>query len=77
MIQDTEGQTGIEWGADFGLDDGETIPEDVEDLTEAQYAIWKFVAVLQGINDDARVADLKKSVEDRPSGLLIPKKLDS
>jgi hypothetical protein len=79
MIQDTEGQgAGIEWGADFGLADGEALPEDVEELTEAQYTLWKFVSVLQGINDENRTADLKKAVSERPTGLLVPsRKLDS
>lgn len=84
MIEDLDGQEGVQWGVDFGLKDGESLPEDVEELTQAQFTIWRFVTVLRGwINDNEEEAAAQREAitnpEEKPSGLLLPfgQKLDS
>lgn len=72
MVKDVEGQDALEYGADFGLADGEILPADVEDLTEAQYAVYKFLTILRStFEDDARAA-LKEQAEEKPSGIVVP-----
>ena len=74
MVRDIEGQEiGLEWGADYGLEEGEVLPEDVEELTEAQYTIYRFVRTLTGVFDELSKEDLAKELEDQPSGLIVPK----
>lgn len=73
MVRDVEGQeVGLEWGADYGLDEGEELPDDHEELTEAQYTIYKFVRALQGVFDELSKEDLAKELEDKPTGLIVP-----
>lgn len=51
MIEDlgTDEDAGITWSVDWGLAEGESLPEKVEDMTDSQYAAWQFVAVLRGM----------------------------
>lgn len=72
MVRDIEGQSAIEWGVDWGLNEGEELPEDVEDLTEAQYTVWKVIAVLQHLGDDQFADYIKQQERDKPSGILVP-----
>ena len=72
MIKDIDGQVGIDWGVDWGLDDGEELPEDCEDLTNAQYTVWMCVKAIRGVGDDAYRAEVKKQANEKPSGLLVP-----
>lgn len=74
MIRDVEGQedVGLEWGVDYGLSEGEELPEDVEELSEAQYTVYKFVRALQGVFDELSKEDLAKEMKDKPSGLIVP-----
>lgn len=73
MVRDVEGDgVGLEWGAEYDLADGETLPEDVEELTEAQYTIYRFVRTLQGVFDELSKEDLAKELEEKPSGLIVP-----
>jgi len=73
MVRDVEGQgVGLEWGADYDLADGEELPEDVEELTEAQYTVYRFVRALQGVFDELSKEELAKEMKDRPSGLIVP-----
>jgi len=73
MVRDIEGQgdeeAALEWGVEFDLDEGETLPDDVEDLTEAQYAIFKFMKTLQGVFEDAEVGSIRG---ETPSRLIVP-----
>lgn len=66
-------QEGVEWGVDWGLAEGETLPADVEDLTNAQYAVWRFIKVLQGLGNDEAKAELKQQVAEKPSGIIVPR----
>lgn len=73
MIRDIpagEEEAGLEWGVDYGLADGETLPEDVEDLSEAQYTVFRFVQTLRGTFEAIGAKELKG---DAPSGLIVPK----
>jgi hypothetical protein len=73
MIKDIVGQeVGLEYGADYNLDDGEELPEDVEGLTEAQYTTFKFIQLLRGTFDAERKAELEAQAEERPSGIVLP-----
>jgi len=73
MVRDVEGQeVGLEWGVDYGLAEGEELPEDVEDLTEAQFTVYRFVRALQGVFDEMSKEDLAKELKDKPSGLIVP-----
>ncbi len=73
MVRDIEGQgedeAALEWGVEFGLEEGEALPEDHEDLTEAQYTIYKMMKALQGTFDEMGA---KEIVGDEPSGLVLP-----
>lgn len=74
MIQDVEGaedEASIEWGVDWGLTEGEELPEDVEELSEAQYAIWKFLKVLQGLGNEPEKTKTMEEAGQRPSGILV------
>jgi hypothetical protein len=60
MIEDlATDDAGITWSVDWGLAEGETLPESVDDMTDAQFAAWRFVAVLRDMEakaDQAKVA---------------------
>lgn len=73
MVRDIEGQedeTALEWGVDFGLAEGETLPEDHEDLSEAQFTVYQMMQTLKGTFEDAGA---KIIMGDVPSGLVVPK----
>jgi hypothetical protein len=72
MVRDIEGQedeAALEWGADFNLEEGEELPVDVEELTEAQYTIFMMVQSLKGTFADA---EIKTTMGEKGSGLVIP-----
>jgi hypothetical protein len=71
MIRDVPG--GLEFGVSYGLDEGEELPEDVEELTEAQYTTYKFLKVLQGTHDSDKKAEMEAQAREKPSGLVVPK----
>lgn len=74
MVKDVgvEGDLAIEWGVDWGLAEGEELPEDVEGMTEAQYTVWRFLKVLQGVMDPEAKQETVKQAQDRPSGIYVP-----
>jgi hypothetical protein len=72
MVKDVEGQDALEYGADFGLAEGEILPEDVEDLTEAQYTVYKFLTILRSTFEDEAKAALESQAKDKPSGIIVP-----
>ena len=72
MIRDIEGQVGVDWGVDWGLDEGEELPEDVEELSDAQYTVWRVIKAIEGIGDDEYREKLAEQAKDKPSGLLVP-----
>jgi hypothetical protein len=72
MVQDVPGQedeAALEWGVDFGLAEGETLPKDVEDLTEAQYTVFMMVQTLKGTFDEIGIPEMKG---EKGSGLIVP-----
>lgn len=72
MVRDVPGQeheAALEWGIDFNLEEGEELPADVEELTEAQYTIFQFMKVLEGTFKDA---EIKVIMGDQGSGLVLP-----
>ena len=70
MIEDAPG--GLIYGADFGLEEGEELPEDVEELTEAQFTAHCFMATLRGTLDDQVMDSHKAEVKEGKPGLLVP-----
>jgi hypothetical protein len=73
MIKDIIGQeVGMEYGVDYNLEEGEELPKDVEDLTEAQYTAFKFIQMLRGTFEDEARAAMKAHAKDKPSGLVLP-----
>ena len=72
MVKDVEGQDALEYGADFGLPEGELLPEDVEDLTEAQYTVYKFLTILRSTFEEEAREALKEQAKDKPSGIVLP-----
>jgi hypothetical protein len=73
MVRDVEGQeseAALEWGVNYGLEEGEELPKDIEDLTEAQYTIYTMFRTLNGTFEDA---DVGKIMGEKGSGLIVPK----
>ena len=72
MVKDVPGQedeAALEFGIDLGLEEGEKLPEDVEELTEAQFTVFKMLKILRGTFEEAEAASLKG---DKGSGLIVP-----
>lgn len=72
MVRDVPGQeaeAALEWGVDFGLEEGEELPEDHEELTEAQYTVFMMMRTLQGTFDELDATELKG---EEGSGLIVP-----
>jgi hypothetical protein len=72
MIKDIDGQAGVEWGVDWGLDEGEELPEDVEDMTQAQYTVWMCIQAIRSAGDQEMMDDAKVKQQDAPSGIFVP-----
>lgn len=71
MIEDTD-DGHIVWGADFGLPEGETLPEDVDGLSNAQYALHQFLATLRQIGNPELQQKLKEEAEKESGTLIVP-----
>lgn len=74
MVRDVPGQddeTALEWGVDWNLEDGEELPTDHEDLTDAQYTIFQMMQILRGTFEDAGAEVI---MGEAPSGFAVPKK---
>lgn len=72
MVRDIPGQeveAALEWGVEFDLEEGEELPKDVEDLTEAQYTIFQMMRTLEGTFADAEVEIIRG---EKGSGLVLP-----
>jgi hypothetical protein len=73
MVRDAEGQeseSALEWGVDFNLEEGEELPADHEDLTDAQYTIFQMMQTLKGTFKEASTEVIRG---DAPSGFVVPK----
>ena len=72
MVKDAEGQeseAALEWGVNWDLDEGEELPTDVEDLTEAQFTIYQMMMILKGTFEDAGA---KAIMGEKASGIVLP-----
>ncbi len=72
MVKDAEGQeneAALEWGVNWDLDEGEELPTDVEDLTEAQFTIYQMMMILKGTFEDAGA---KVIMGEKASGIVLP-----
>ena len=67
--QGSDEEAALEWGVDWGLEEGEQLPEDHEDLTEAQYAIHMMLQTLKGVFEDSSVGEIRG---EKGSGLIVP-----
>ena len=76
MVRDAPGQedeASLEWGVDFNLEEGEELPTDHEDLSNAQYAIFQMMQILKGTFEDAGAEVI---IGEAPSGFAVPKNVD-
>ena len=64
-----EDEAALEWGVDFGLEEGEELPTDIEELTEAQYAVYMMIATLKGVFNEVKAPDI---MGEKGSGLIVP-----
>jgi len=72
MVRDIEGQeceAALEWGVEFDLEEDEELPEDHEELTEAQYTVFMMMQTLKGTFADAEVGVI---MGEKGSGLIVP-----
>lgn len=72
MVKDAEGQedeAALEWGVNWDLDEGEVLPTDVEELSEAQFTIFQMMQILRGTFEDAGA---KVVMGEAPSGIITP-----
>ena len=75
MIKDVnvDGDEGIEFGVNWGQDEGEQLPTDVEELSMAQYTTWQVVRVLRGLGADDDSEKLQEEASEVPTGILMPR----
>lgn len=73
MVRDIPGQgdeeAALEWGVDFNLEEGEELPDDVEELSEAQFTVFQMMQILKGTFSDAEVGEIRG---EKGSGLVMP-----
>lgn len=72
MVRDVEGQAdeaALEWGVDYGLEEGEELPKDIEDLTEAQYSVYMMIRALKGTFEEISMEEMRG---EKGSGLIVP-----
>lgn len=72
MVKDIPGQedqAALEWGVDWDLDEGEELPEDHEELSNAQFTIFQFMQTLRGTFEEAGAKVIRG---DAPSGFALP-----
>jgi hypothetical protein len=62
MIEDTP--SGLAFAADWGCPP-EELPQDVEQLSEAQYAVHQFMTVLRAMNDPLAAARVQAEVQSK------------
>jgi hypothetical protein len=73
MVRDRPGaddEASLEWGVDWDLDEGEELPEDHEELSNAQFTIFQFMQTLKGTFEEAGAEVIRG---DAPSGFAVPK----
>ncbi len=73
MVKDVPGQddeASLEFGVHYDLAEGEELPEDHNDLTDAQYTIFRMLQVLRGTFDEKDIREIKG---EAGSGILVHK----
>lgn len=73
MVRDAPGQedeASLEWGVDWDLDEGEELPEDHEELSDAQFTIFQFMQTLKGTFEEAGAEIIRG---EAPTGIVAPK----
>jgi len=73
MVRDAPGQedeASLEWGVEWDLDEGEELPVDHEELSNAQYTIFQFMQTLKGTFEEAGAEVIRG---EAPSGFAVPK----
>lgn len=74
MVRDIPGQgedqAALEWGVDWDLDEGEELPVDHEELSDAQFAVFQFMQHLKGTFEEAGAKVIRG---DAPTGIILPK----
>lgn len=73
MVRDVPGQEdecALEWGIDWDLDEGEELPVDVEELSNAQFTLFQFMQTLKGTFEEAGAEVIRG---DAPTGIVLPK----
>ncbi len=74
-----EGMVDFQHAADFGMPEGEVLPDNVEALTPAQYCLFQFVTILRGMgNDELRESQAAESKSQilLPNGAVVPQVID-
>lgn len=66
MLED--GANGLAFGAHWGCDPKD-LPEDVNELTEAQYTLHRFMAVLRGMSD---LGEALANQREAKSKIIVP-----
>ena len=72
MVRDVPGQedeAALEWGVDLGLEEGEELPKDVEQLSEAQFTVYQMMRTLGGTFAELSAEEIKG---EKGSGLIVP-----
>ena len=49
--QGEEQNVGVSWSVDWGLKEEEVLPEEVEEMSDAQYTVWQMIAVLRNMEN--------------------------
>jgi len=68
MIEDNQ-ETDIVFAPDFGLQEGETLPAETDQMTDAQYVTWTLVALLQGVQNRRRYGEIMREASKK---ILVP-----
>lgn len=73
MVKDVPGQeddAAMEFGVDYGLEEGEELPADIEELTEAQYTMYMMLQILKGTFEGG--GTIKEIVDSKGTGIVVP-----
>lgn len=69
--EDPQGEqqnVGVSWSVDWGLQEGETLPEKVDEMSDAQYTAWQMISVLRNMENSHDA----KTVVKPESRLIVP-----
>ena len=66
--QGEEQNVGVSWSVDWGLKEGEALPENIEEMSDARYTAWQMVAVLRNMENSHDAQTVVKP----ESRLIVP-----